>query len=99
MLGDWLTWTDAGEAKLAAPVMQLAADHKAWLHEMAKGLPEEEARECQCLEVEYFIMRTAMVCGFGRKLGEGTDHSVLGRKPVGRCRAHVHQGRTSPPVP
>ena len=48
--------------------MQLAADHKAWLHEMAKSLPEEEARECQCLEVEYFIMRTAMVCGFGRKL-------------------------------
>ena len=62
--GCWLTLADAGEVKLAAPVMQLAADHKAWLHEMAKSLPEEEARECQCLEVEYFIMRTAMVCGW-----------------------------------
>ena len=41
--------------------MQLAADFKSWLHTMAKNLPEEEARACQCLEVEYFIMRTAMV--------------------------------------
>lgn len=58
-----LTFADAGEIKLATPVMQLAADHNAWLRNAARNLPEEEARECQCLEMEYFIMRTALVCG------------------------------------
>ncbi|KAL1836750.1 hypothetical protein VTJ49DRAFT_4709 [Mycothermus thermophilus] len=51
---------NAGEATLASPVMQLAADYKNWLQNMAKKLPEDEAKECRCLEVEYFIMRTAL---------------------------------------
>ncbi|KAK4133190.1 SPO22-domain-containing protein [Trichocladium antarcticum] len=51
---------DAGETKLAGPVVQMAADYKGWLQDMVGALPEEEARECRCLEVEYFIMRTAL---------------------------------------
>ncbi|KAK4245326.1 meiosis protein SPO22/ZIP4 like-domain-containing protein [Corynascus novoguineensis] len=46
--------------KLAGQVAQIATDYKEWLQSMAKILPEDEVRECQCLEVEYFIMRTAM---------------------------------------
>jgi hypothetical protein len=41
----------------------MAADYKGWLQDMVGGLPEEEVRECRCLEVEYFIMRTALVSG------------------------------------
>lgn len=70
VLRKWLTRVDAGEVELAAPVMQLAADHKTWLQSMAKNLPEEEAKECRCLEVEYFIMRTALVRIHGADLGQ-----------------------------
>lgn len=45
--------------------MQMAADYKGWLQDMVQRLPEEEVRECRCLEVEYFIMRTALVCASG----------------------------------
>ncbi|KAK4242198.1 meiosis protein SPO22/ZIP4 like-domain-containing protein [Achaetomium macrosporum] len=41
-------------------VMQMAADYKGWLQDVVGTLPEEEVRECRCLEVEYFIMRTAL---------------------------------------
>ncbi|KAL2024147.1 hypothetical protein VTK56DRAFT_9927 [Thermocarpiscus australiensis] len=51
---------DAEEFKLAGLVMQMTADYKGWLQDMAGSLPEEEVRECRCLEVEYFIMRTAL---------------------------------------
>jgi hypothetical protein len=47
--------------------MQLVADYKGWLQKMTESLPEEEARECRCLEVEYFIMRTALVSVPGHK--------------------------------
>ena len=57
----WLTAVDAGEVELAGKVVQTTTDYKGWLQTMAKGLPEEEVRECQCLEVEYFTMRTALV--------------------------------------
>lgn len=50
--------------------MQMAADYKAWLQDMVGGLPEEEVAECRCLEVEYFIMRTALV-RMGQKRGVG----------------------------
>ncbi|KAL2265293.1 hypothetical protein VTJ83DRAFT_6393 [Remersonia thermophila] len=55
-----LTKADARELALASPVMQLAADYKSWLQDMAQKLPEDEVKECRCLEVEYFIMRTAL---------------------------------------
>ncbi|KAL2135925.1 hypothetical protein VTI74DRAFT_6308 [Chaetomium olivicolor] len=51
---------DAGEAKLAAQVIAVVTDYKKWLQDMEGRLPEEEVRECRCLEVEYFIMRTAL---------------------------------------
>ncbi|KAL2175363.1 meiosis protein SPO22/ZIP4 like-domain-containing protein [Thermothelomyces heterothallicus CBS 202.75] len=46
--------------KIAGQVVQTTTDYKEWLQDMSKTLPDDEARECQCLEVEYFIMRTAM---------------------------------------
>ncbi|KAH6613486.1 meiosis protein SPO22/ZIP4 like-domain-containing protein [Chaetomium tenue] len=46
--------------ELAGKAVQTTTDYKGWLQNMSKDLPEEETRECQCLEVEYFIMRTAM---------------------------------------
>ncbi|GAB1313483.1 sporulation-specific protein 22 [Madurella fahalii] len=57
---------DASESKLAGLVIQAVADYKGWLQDMADGLPEEEVTECRCLEVEYFIMRTAMAWVEGR---------------------------------
>ncbi|KAL2160174.1 hypothetical protein VTH06DRAFT_1830 [Thermothelomyces fergusii] len=51
---------DARELKLAGQVVQATADYKEWLQDMSRNLPDDEVRECQCLEVEYFIMRTAM---------------------------------------
>jgi hypothetical protein len=60
--------------------MQLAADHKTWLQTMAKSLPEEEARECRCLEVEYFIMRTALVRIHDANHGTILTIAVLGGK-------------------
>jgi hypothetical protein len=47
---------------------------------MAKSLPEEEARECRCLEVEYFIMRTALVRTHVASHGTVLILAVLGRK-------------------
>ena len=51
------------------------ADYKTWLHDAAQKLPEEEVAECRCLEVEYFIMRTAMVRNPHREysLGRSAD--------------------------
>jgi hypothetical protein len=57
----FLTRTDAGEVELATRVMQVSTDYKVGLHNKAAGLPEEDARECYCLEVEYLIMRTSLV--------------------------------------
>lgn len=53
--------------KLAGLGIQVVADYKGWLKDVVERLPEEEARECRCLEVEYFIMRTALVCTYLRK--------------------------------
>jgi hypothetical protein len=61
-----LTRADSGEVRLAVQVMQMAADYKGWLQDMVSSLPEDEVRECRCLEVEYFIMRTALVRVPGR---------------------------------
>jgi lysophospholipase L1-like esterase len=54
-------YLDAGDSKLAGLVIQSVADYKGWLQDMAERLPDEEVKECRCLEVEYFIMRTALV--------------------------------------
>ncbi|SPQ20408.1 14822ea5-0490-4dac-a6c0-22cd1d76eaed [Thermothielavioides terrestris] len=51
---------NAGEAALASPVLQVVADYKGWLQDVVERIPEEEVKECRCLEVEYFIMRTAL---------------------------------------
>ncbi|KAG7285410.1 hypothetical protein NEMBOFW57_010037 [Staphylotrichum longicolle] len=70
----------AGEVELAAPVMQLAANHKTWLQTMAKDLPEDEAKECRCLEVEYFIMRTAL-CWVENRL-DVAEHMYTKAEPL-----------------
>ncbi|KAK4141165.1 meiosis protein SPO22/ZIP4 like-domain-containing protein [Dichotomopilus funicola] len=51
---------DAKHLTRGGQVLHLAADFNIWLQGVAKDLPEEEAKECQCLEVEYFIMRTTL---------------------------------------
>ncbi|KAL2263859.1 hypothetical protein VTK26DRAFT_4655 [Humicola hyalothermophila] len=51
---------DAEELKLAGLVVQMVADYKGWLKDVLERVPDEEAKECRCLEVEYFIMRTAL---------------------------------------
>ncbi|KAL2171836.1 hypothetical protein VTG60DRAFT_1533 [Thermothelomyces hinnuleus] len=59
--GEKLTlYVDARELKMAGQVVQTTTDYKEWLQGMSENLPDDEVRECQCLEVEYFTMRTAM---------------------------------------
>lgn len=44
--------------------MQLVADYKGVLQDLQDGggeLDEEEVKERNCLEMEYFILRTALV--------------------------------------
>ncbi|EGZ70182.1 SPO22-domain-containing protein [Neurospora tetrasperma FGSC 2509] len=51
---------ESSEFELATRVLQKAADYKSQLQDLASGLPKEEVDECNCLEVEYLIMRTAL---------------------------------------
>ncbi|KAK4120894.1 SPO22-domain-containing protein [Parathielavia appendiculata] len=67
-------------AKLAGMVGQTVADYKEWLKTLANDLPKEEARECQCLEVEYFIMRTAM-CWVENRL-DVAEHMYTKAEPL-----------------
>ncbi|KAK4101092.1 SPO22-domain-containing protein [Parathielavia hyrcaniae] len=71
---------DSGEVKLAGMVVQTVADYKEWLKTSADNLPEEEARECQCLELEYFIMRTAM-CWVENRL-DVAEHMYTKAEPL-----------------
>ncbi|KAK4221468.1 meiosis protein SPO22/ZIP4 like-domain-containing protein [Podospora fimiseda] len=50
------------ETELAGMVLQLVADYKGMLQNMQgfEGLSQEEAAEGSCLEMEYFILRTAL---------------------------------------
>lgn len=80
-------------------VIQTVADYKGWMQDMVDKLPEGEVKECRCLEVEYFIMRTALV-GVPQE-GNWTvtlTALVMGRGPPRCGRAHVHQGGASTPV-
>ncbi|KAJ4405152.1 sporulation-specific protein 22 [Neurospora sp. IMI 360204] len=51
---------ESSEFELATAVLQKAADYKSSLQDLASALPKEELDECNCLEVEYFIIRTAL---------------------------------------
>lgn len=51
---------ESSEFELATGVLQKAADYKSRLQDLVPTLPKEEVDECNCLEVEYFIMRTAL---------------------------------------
>jgi hypothetical protein len=59
-------------------VVQTVADYKEWLRTIADSIPEEEATECRCLEVEYFILRTAMVGVAGCNSRDDADGSSVG---------------------
>ncbi|KAK0732676.1 meiosis protein SPO22/ZIP4 like-domain-containing protein [Apiosordaria backusii] len=55
------------ETKLAGNALQLVADHKTHLQDLGQeGWTEEEINEANCLEVEYFIWRTALAWVEGR---------------------------------
>ncbi|KAK0706965.1 meiosis protein SPO22/ZIP4 like-domain-containing protein [Lasiosphaeria miniovina] len=45
---------------LATLVLQKAADYKGCLQDLAPRLPKDDADACNCLEIEYFIVRTAL---------------------------------------
>ncbi|KAK3320643.1 meiosis protein SPO22/ZIP4 like-domain-containing protein [Cercophora scortea] len=51
---------DSSEHGLATPVLQTAADYKGSLQDIVSALPENVVKECNRLEVEYFIVRTAL---------------------------------------
>ncbi|KAA8629884.1 hypothetical protein SMACR_04082 [Sordaria macrospora] len=51
---------ESSEFELATEVLQKAADYKSSLQDLASALPKEEVDEYNCLEVEYFITRTAL---------------------------------------
>ena len=55
---------DAKNLELVKPVMEMASDFKSCLQDLAPRLEKEEIKECNCLEVEYFIIRTALVSFF-----------------------------------
>ncbi|KAK4204676.1 meiosis protein SPO22/ZIP4 like-domain-containing protein, partial [Triangularia verruculosa] len=55
------------QTKLAGNALQIVADHKGHLQDMGQeGWLEEEVNEANCLEVEYFIWRTALAWVEGR---------------------------------
>ncbi|KAK0674422.1 meiosis protein SPO22/ZIP4 like-domain-containing protein [Cercophora samala] len=57
----------AKETKLAGNALQIVADHKSHLQDLGQeGWMEEEVEEANCLEVEYFIWRTALAWVEGR---------------------------------
>ncbi|KAK0634593.1 meiosis protein SPO22/ZIP4 like-domain-containing protein [Bombardia bombarda] len=51
---------DSSEPALATALLQTAADYKAQLQNIASSLPSDEMNEYNCLEVEYFTVRTAL---------------------------------------
>ena len=69
--GTYCMWSDvadtehlrpeSSEFELATGVLQKAADYKGPLQDLASTLPKEEVDESNSLEVEYFIIRTALV--------------------------------------
>lgn len=71
---EWLP-LESSEFELATGVLQKAADYKSCLQDLVPTLPKEEVDECNCLEVEYFIMRTALV---GRRQ-IGKDTGIISR--------------------
>ncbi|KAK4655881.1 sporulation-specific protein 22 [Podospora pseudocomata] len=55
------------ETKLSGNALQIVADHKTHLQDLGReGWMEEEVSEVNCLEVEYFIWRTALAWVEGR---------------------------------
>jgi len=63
---------DGKELKLTGLVLQKATDYKGILQDLVPHLSQEEMDEQSCLEVEYFILRTATV-GFHSFLVYATD--------------------------
>lgn len=51
---------DGSESELATPILMKAAEYKGTLQDLAPSLVEEDVDEANCLEVEYFIVRTAL---------------------------------------
>lgn len=52
---------DGKELELAVPVFQKATDYKGALQDLIPHLSQAEIDEENCLEAEYFILRTALV--------------------------------------
>jgi hypothetical protein len=63
--GEWEdtdVWhTEEKEPGLASTVLVKAADYKGGLQDVAEMMGKEEVAEYNCLEVEYFIIRTGLV--------------------------------------
>ncbi|KAK3387485.1 meiosis protein SPO22/ZIP4 like-domain-containing protein [Podospora didyma] len=51
---------DCSVPALATPMLSKAADYKGRLQDLAPRLPKDEVDECNRLEVEYYIVRTAV---------------------------------------
>ena len=49
------------ESNLATTVLQKAADYKSSLQDLGPKMATDEIAEYNCLEVEYFILRTGLV--------------------------------------
>lgn len=64
-------WKEAGDLRLATSVLQKVGDYKGLLNEGGggrEGMTPEEIQEGRCLDVEYFVVRTALVSdGGGRR--------------------------------
>ena len=69
---------EGSELELATSVLQKAADYKSCLQDVVSTLPKEEVDECNCLEVEYFIIRTALVGSRGRWIFASTSRLTWG---------------------
>ncbi|KAK0704841.1 meiosis protein SPO22/ZIP4 like-domain-containing protein [Lasiosphaeris hirsuta] len=51
---------DGSESELATPILTKAAEYKGVLQDLTPRLAQEDVDEANCLEVEYFIVRTAL---------------------------------------
>lgn len=66
---------EAGDLRLATSVLQKVGDYKGLLQEGGggrEGVAPEEVEEGNCLDVEYFVVRTALVSD-GGVLGKGVS--------------------------
>ena len=68
---------DGKETSMATGLLQKAADFKGSLQDLSTVLTEDDVEECTRLEVEYFILRTALVSPFPSAADEVFGSAIL----------------------